>query len=121
MLSRASFRPASNPIYMPDYHPEIIRSFANRLYARAPLVVLASTILGVLIGLVGAPFILQSLPPSWAVRCPEWVVVALLGLIGLGQGMERAFLMKLNAQQALCQLEIERNTRARPGDPTGVT
>jgi len=29
--------------------------------------------------------------------------------------------MKLNAQQALCQLEIERNTRARPGDPTGVT
>ncbi len=96
---------------MAHYNPETIRAFANRLYARAALTAVTSTILGVLIGLVAAPFLLQSLPGSVAIRCPEWVIALLLGAIGLGQGMERGFLLKLQAQTALCQLEIEKNTR----------
>jgi len=96
---------------MAQYNPEIIRTFANRLYARAAMSTLVSTVLGVLIGMVAAPFILQSLPVALAIRCPEWAVMVVLGLIGLGQGLERGFLLKLQAQNALCQLEIERNTR----------
>lgn len=102
---------------MAEYDPEIIRTFARRLYRRASLGVGVSTALGILIGLVATPFVIQSLPLSLAVRCPDWVVVVVLGLIGLGQGLERSFLLRLQAQQALCQLEIERNTRGlRVGD-----
>ena len=96
---------------MAQYDPEILRAFANRLYARAALTTVTSTILGVLIGVAAAPFLLQSLPGSVALRCPEWVFAVLLGVIGLGQGLERGFLLKLQAQTALCQLEIEKNTR----------
>ena len=96
---------------MAQYNPEIIRTFADRLYARAALSAVVSTLLGVLIGMVAAPFILQSLPTALAIRCPEWAVMVVLGLVGFGQGLERGFLLKLQAQVALCQLQIEKNTR----------
>jgi len=107
-------RSPSTSLAMAEYDPEIIQTFARRLYRRALLGVGVSTALGVLIGLVATPFVIQSLPLSLAVRCPDWVVVVMLGLIGLGQGLERSFLLRLQAQQALCQLQIERNTRG-PG------
>ena len=66
---------------------------------------------------MAAPFILQSLPVALAVRCPEWVPAALLGIIGLGQGLERGFVLRLQAQTALCQMQIERNTRAGASAP----
>jgi len=100
---------------MAHYNPEIIQAFADRLYARAALSMVLSTVLGGLIGLVAAPFILQALPVAVVLRCPEWVPAVLLGVIGFFQGVEKGFLLKLQAQTALCQLQIERNTR--PGDP----
>ena len=96
---------------MASYDPEVIQKFAGRLYARAATSAILSTAVGVLIGLVTAPYILQSLPAAVALRCPEWVCATVLGVIGLGQGLERGFLLKLQAQTALCQLQIERNTR----------
>jgi hypothetical protein len=102
---------------MAEYNPIVIETFARRLYGRAALGVVVSTALGVLIGLVATPFLIQSLPLSLAVRCPDWVPVLVLGLLGLGQGLERGFLLKLQAQQALCQLQIERNTRGKAVDP----
>ena len=102
---------------MTTYDPTVIQRFADRLYARAALSLVVSTILGVLIGLVTAPVILQSLPPALSLRCPEWVPVVLLGLLGLGQGFERGAQMKLQAQTALCQLQIERNTRGETQAP----
>jgi hypothetical protein len=38
--------------------------------------------------------------------------VIALGVIGLMIGQARAFALRLQAQVALCQVEIERNTRA---------
>ena len=96
---------------MAAYEPEVFRRFATRLYARAGLSAVLSTVLGLLIGLVAAPYILQSLPAAIALKFPEWGCAVLLGLIGLGQGLERGFLLKLQAQTALCQLQIEQNTR----------
>lgn len=100
---------------MTTYDPAVIQRFADRLYARAALSLVASTILGGLIGLVTAPFLLQALPPGLSLRCPDWVPVIVLGLLGLGQGFERGAQMRLQAQTALCQLQIERNTRGETG------
>ena len=98
---------------MTSYDPEVIQRSADRLYARAALSAVVSAALGVLIGLVAAPFILQSLPFALAVRCPEWVSAVVLGFIGLGQGLERGTQLRLQAQTALCQMQIERNTQGR--------
>ena len=96
---------------MTTYDPAVILRFADRLYVRAALSLVVSTVLGVLIGLVTAPFLLQALPPPLSLSCPEWVPVVVLGLLGLAQGHERGAQMRLQAQTALCQLQIERNTR----------
>ncbi len=96
---------------MATYQPEIIQTFANRLYARAAVTTVTSALLGILIGLVVTPHLFQVLPSFIVLRCPEWVVPVILGLMGLGQGLERASVLKLQAQTALCQLQIEVNTR----------
>ena len=99
---------------MTTYDPAVIQRSADRLYSRAAYVPVVSAILGVLIGFVGAPYILQALPPALSLRCPDWVPALVLGIIGLGQGLERGAQLRLQAQAALCQLEIERNTRGNP-------
>ncbi|MSU34626.1 MAG: hypothetical protein EXS36_05865 [Pedosphaera sp.] len=91
----------------------MIQKCATRLYFRATLSGVTSAALGGLIGLVGAPYILQALPSSIALKGSDWMCAALLGLIGLGQGLERASQLKLQAQRALCQLQIEHNTRGK--------
>ena len=101
---------------MATYQPEVIQRFANRLYARASVTIATSTVLGVLIGMVVTPYLLQALPSFIVLRCPEWVGSVILGLIGLGQGFERAAQLKLQAQTALCQLQIEVNTRVSRSD-----
>ena len=98
---------------MTTYDPAVIQRSADRLYTRAALVPAVSAILGVLIGLVGAPYILSALPAALSLHCPDWVPALVLGIIGLGQGLERGAQLRLQAQAALCQLEIERNTRER--------
>lgn len=103
---------------MTSYDPAFIQRFADRLYARAVTTAISSTVLGLLIGFLLAPMLLQNLPPALSTRCPDWLVAVLLGVIGLMQGLERGFVLRLQAQTALCQMEIERNTRAdaAPGD-----
>lgn len=96
---------------MATYDPAFIQRFADRLYARAAITAVTSTVLGLLIGFLLAPMLLQNLPPALSTRCPDWLVAVLLGAIGLAQGLERGFVLRLQAQTALCQMEIERNTR----------
>ena len=96
---------------MSSYDPEAIQRFADKLYSRAVGVVGVSTFLGVIIGFVVAPYVLQSLPASMAVAIPAWASPICFGVLGLVQGLERAFVLKIQAQTALCQMQIERNTR----------
>ena len=96
---------------MTHYDPALIQRSVDRLYVRAALTAVVSTVVGVLIGMVAAPFILQSLPLAFSLRCPEWVPAVVLGFIGLGQGLERGAQLRLQAQIALCQMQIEQNTR----------
>jgi hydrogenase/urease accessory protein HupE len=51
------------------------------------------------------------MPVALATRCPDWLVAALVAAVGLAQGLERGFTLRLQAQTALCQVEIERNTQ----------
>lgn len=96
---------------MIPYDPAVIEKCAARLYFRAALSPVTSAALGALIGLVAAPYILQALPPAVSLKSSDWMCAMVLGVIGLGQGLERASQLKLQAQTALCQLQIEQNGR----------
>lgn len=88
---------------MVKYDPDIIREFANKLCEQAGAAVLTSTVIG---GSIGGSI--------GAVASGTFVAIiglALGGGIGYYVGAQKVFGLKLLAQQALCQIEIEQNTR----------
>ncbi len=106
-----------------DYDPEIIQKFADRLYARANSIIATWTTLGALVGGVGG----YALAAWWVssqtaypggggtMHLPGLLAGAILGgVVGFMIGQEKAFLLKLQAQTALCQKKIEENTRRDP-------
>ncbi len=116
---------------MAEYDEDLIRKFADRLYARAGRTVFLHVLSGILIGLAAGWILGVSEPVAmmlWGTGYdPQTLTMAggaiAFGLAGLALGMRRSFLMKLQAQLALCQMQIERNTRGTPrqGDTGGGT
>lgn len=92
---------------MARYDENIIQEFAAKLYDQAQLIVFMYTVGAALIGGLGGYFVADG---GGAV-----VGALVLGAIGYGVGSSRAFVLKLTAQTALCQVQIERNTRALVG------
>lgn len=98
---------------MIDYDPTQAKQLASRLNLRAGLSTLVSSALGIAIGMVASPYILQSLPGNLSVNLPGWLCLVVFGVLGFLQGMERGFQLRLQAQTLLCQIQIEENTRGR--------
>jgi hypothetical protein len=102
---------------LPDYDPGVIEQFAERLYDKAAGFVIASVVAG---GALGAGFgavPLTSLGSTWPVPSSFGFATMLVGAVcgavmGYFIGDARSFAYKLQAQSALCQLQIERNTSA---------
>ncbi|MFZ2875057.1 MAG: hypothetical protein WAZ94_11320 [Phycisphaerales bacterium] len=97
---------------MTQYDSQILQKFADKLYARANGIIVAWTLIGLIAGGVGGAFI------ESAVRTGNGVVIiavaaVLCAILGFAMGSSRAFLLKLQAQQALCQRQIELNTRPK--------
>ncbi|HEX8379870.1 MAG TPA: hypothetical protein VF619_04895 [Allosphingosinicella sp.] len=87
---------------MISYDPKVIQEFADSLYSRADGIIMTYSAIGALLGLLAGYMVGGS---------GGGVLGVLLGLgIGYWMGTQRAFLLKLQAQQALCQVQIERNT-----------
>ena len=99
---------------MPEYDPRIIERHASKLYAKASAVVAGSAAVG---GFVGAAFgavPLTSLGDAWPVPSAFGFATLLFGLIagavvGYVIGDARSFGYRLQAQSALCQIQLERN------------
>ena len=88
---------------MITYDPKIIQEFADRLYAKAKSIVRNYSIVGILLLGFGG---LASQNPIIAL-----IGAILGGLIGYAIGTEKAFQYRLQAQTALCQVEIESNSQ----------
>jgi uncharacterized membrane protein YbjE (DUF340 family) len=90
-----------------EYDKMIIEQFADKLYKRASSTIATYTVLGLLIGLfVGAAVFAST-------KSGLFFLLSLLvcGFIGYAIGSDKAFLLKLQAQLALCQAQIETNTK----------
>ena len=99
-----------------NYDETIIKRYAKSLYNHADLILFLFVIFGILIGLL-VGFVIGDLLNSFVRYDSSNSQLGLLigGLLGavlggiIGQG--RAFQLKLQAQIALCQAQIEKNTR----------
>ena len=87
---------------MAEYDKKIIIEFADRLYNKAASIVVVYTLAGVVIGIfVGLG--MKSAPAAL-------IAGLIFGALGFYLGKEKAFILKLQAQTALCQAKIEENT-----------
>lgn len=99
---------------MPEYDPRVIERHASKLYAKASAVVAGSAAVG---GFVGAAFgavPLTSLGDAWPVPSAFGFATLLFGgvagaLVGYVIGDARSFGYRLQAQSALCQIQLERH------------
>ncbi len=90
-----------------QYDPSVIQTFADALYAQARTIIFTMTFLGAVIGAAIGYF-----AGDYNTKTMFAIVGAVIcGLIGLAIGRARAFALKLQAQTALCQMHIEKNTR----------
>jgi hypothetical protein len=103
-----------------QYDPGTLQQFADDLYTQAKGIVIVYAAWYTLLTFAVAWFLIGS--PGTTGRghidalgsLPWAVVIALVGLrAGLDAGRRKAFVLKLQAQQILCQQEIELNTRKR--------
>lgn len=85
-----------------QYDPKVIMEFAERLYSRANSIIISYTIIGIIIGGAGG-----MVSGSGVVAA---IAAVFVGAIGYYMGTEKAFQYKLQAQTALCQIQIEKNT-----------
>ncbi len=93
-----------------DYDPEVIQSFANALYAQASKIIFTYFLIGFIVG--GAiGFFLGAAASPGSEMMVALIGGVIVGLLGTSAARTKAFQLKLQAQQVLCQLSIEKNTR----------
>ena len=91
------------------YDYQLIQKFADRLYAEADGVVIHSTVVATMVGII-AGYVIAAVTH---VQTIGFVLVCAVVAGGMGyvRGREKAFTLKMQAQQALCLMYTERNTR----------
>jgi len=99
------------------YDPTIIEQFADRLYEKARSFVVGSVVVGAALGAAFGAVPLTPLGESWPIPAIFGFATLLVGgivgaMCGYVIGDTRAFGYRLQAQTALLNLQIERNTFA---------
>lgn len=92
---------------MIQYDASVIVTFAQTLYERAWRVVVTATIVGVIAG-GSIGFALDTAFQTGAIV--TGMTAAIAGALAFSIGQQRAFWLRLQAQAALCLVQIEANT-----------
>jgi outer membrane lipoprotein SlyB len=94
------------------YDPQVIQEFALGLYRQANSIIATHTVVGGILG-AAAGAVVGIVTNESAMAIAGALFIGLLGAaLGLSMGRQKSFSLKLQAQTALCQLQIEANTRA---------
>jgi hypothetical protein len=93
------------------YDPTVIQRFADRLYEEANRIVYTYAVGGFVIGGVGAGALGMSAGGIGAVPIAGLVGGVVLGCLFAIAGYAKGNAMRLQAQTALCQVQIEANSR----------
>ncbi len=105
---------------MVEYDPDVIHEHAQRLYDRALSIMVTYAVgyglVGAIAGAVFGVVADNGLGPVTGV-----MGAGLLGLLGAAIGRARGFELRLQAQTALCQVQIELNGRAPVASQYGAS
>ena len=99
---------------MVSYDASVIEKFATKLYRQAGSVVFVATVAALFVGAAAGAAIGSGSRDSSGGLAVGGAIV--FGAIGYYAGQARAFARRLQAQVALCQVKIERNTRSSAGE-----
>lgn len=95
-----------------EYDQRVIKEFAASVYAQASAAEAAATIIGLIVGAavgyLGGSLMTQSSGAALVVVLASGIIG---GAIGFQNGKAKALSLRLEAQMALCQAEIEKNTK----------
>jgi outer membrane lipoprotein SlyB len=103
---------ASEPV---TYDAAVIQHFADRLYREAAVIIFKAVFLGVLAGAIIGGITAVVVQQRQNLVTASVFGALLGGLVGYSRGRERAFELKLRAQEALCQVQIEKHTSILKG------
>jgi positive regulator of sigma E activity len=95
------------------YDASVIQKFAERLYSQAASIIITSAFLGIIVGAVVGAGGAAAANAADTVGMAAIIGAVVGGLFGFLYGKERAFKLKLEAQVALCQVLIEKNTSVK--------
>lgn len=99
---------------------KIIVDFASQLYARARLMVLRGAVAGAATGFLVTLGTTSALGGQAGAGQATGISLIIGAIIGGVWGNARAFTLKLQAQTALCQVEIEKHLCALSAQATGA-
>jgi len=95
---------------MIKYDAKIIQENAERLNAQAKSIIPIQFFIGLFAGMIIAGGVTAAIGLGF-----DFLIISLGvligGFMGYGAGQNRSFELRLQAQQALCQMTIEENTR----------
>jgi hypothetical protein len=99
-----------------QYDAGVLQQFADDLYARARRIVFTTALVYTFVGFVGSAILISFLKLSARTadsNAAGWILFFTLVscAIGVSSGRAKAFQLKLQAQQTLCQRQIEINLR----------
>ena len=97
---------------MTQYDPHVIQKLADKLYAQANTIVFLATVAGIVLGGICGYGAGHNQGKS---SVDAVVAGAVLGAIGFAIGRSLSFSLRVKAQMALCQRQIEENTRGLRG------
>jgi hypothetical protein len=97
---------------MVEYDPKIINDYADGLYTQSKSITTCYFFIGIFAAILVFSKISEVLAGEF-----DFLIMAIGvfigGVLGLFAGKNRAFEMKLEAQQALCQIQIQENTKQK--------
>ena len=97
-----------------QYDPDILQQYADDLYSKAKSIAVTTALIYVLVVFV-ISFVLVAAMPRVIPAEADLTILAISTVIGICAGVDagrrKAFSLKLQAQQILCQRQIELNTR----------
>jgi hypothetical protein len=96
---------------MAIYDPSVIATFADSLYAKAATIVQTYTAVGALAGACFGGAIGYTFHDDSYILLGIFIGAVFVGAAAWVTGMQKAFALRLQAQVALCQAQIEANTR----------
>lgn len=99
-----------------QYDAGILQQFADDLYARARWIVFTTALVYTFVGFVGSAILSAFMQSSMHV--PDMTAIGIVVTftlvfcaVGISSGRAKAFQLKLQAEQTLCQRQIEINSR----------